>query len=211
MKPELIDPESHECIIDQVVLIQSAIHGSPLAETEEHCGGLYRLIELFVKQNLGTLTPEYTENIFNRAFKIYDQYFIDLFQTKMEEYKQSYPDYRPQDFAIAEILIKYDCNRRKETVSSHIHWVRSQVKPQKQSLGSNLILFAIGNKINSGNSHDSLMHVKNQIDSRIGRDCGVLNNVDHFGLTISGMVVKTNTEDRRAFMRAILYWIYRDY
>jgi hypothetical protein len=211
LKPELIDPESPECIIDQVVLIQSAIQGSPLAITDENCGGLYKLIELFVKQNLVTRTPEYTENIFNRAFKIYDQYYMDQYLAKFKEYRNLYPDASEVDLAIAEELIKYDCIRLRNTVSSHIHWVRTQVKPhqrKRQSFGSNAILFVIGRSINP---NDSLVHVKNQIDLRIGRDCGVLANVDHFGLTLSGIAVKTNANDRRAFMRVIMYWIYRDY
>lgn len=162
--------------IEQVLLVQAAIFGSPLAD--ESGGLLFGLLNAFLDCNMDTLTTERTRAYFDKAFKEFDE------KMEMEAKIRKMPKNE---------LIKY--------ISDRIFWVRTSLDESNPSLGSSLILLGLQNSLHKHQiEHDGLLPLSSQMDKRLGRCLGTLHNIDHIGLTVA-VVSDVSDRAQRAFTR----------
>lgn len=172
--------------IKQLLLVQAAIFGSPLAD---ECGGfLFDMINAFLDCNMDTLTTVRTKEYVEQARKEFIKK-IEIESTKRNIAKEN--------------LIK--------AISDRIFWVPTVLGKSDPSFGTSLILFGLQNKLDDKKyEHDGLLPLASQIDTRLGRVLGVprnadwsskiLRNVDHIGLTVAD-VSDVSGKAQRAFTR----------
>lgn len=195
-------------IIDVIISIQGAIKGSPLAKEVEQKGVLYNLVKLVFKQNLSGLSTTYMKKIFDRAFKQYDQYFVDRAYKEIQDYLKTTKEV--DEVQATEIQkIKDNIMKNKQNISDRIFYVRT--KAEIHGVGIDIVHMSISDKMDNypeHTEHDGLLPVANQYDERIGVDLGILPNYSHLDLTSNGIVVKTSNKVRQNMTKNILRHIY---
>lgn len=164
-------------MVEQVLLIQPAIGGSPLIDMSE--GILYSLFLAIFNPNMETLSTSRAKEIFDTAFANYEVALDKIAKSS----------------GIASKTLH-------EIVSSRIFYVQSKIEPEDESIGLSLVLTVLQNDLNSLEvEHDGLLPMTSQYDKRIGKILGVL-KVDHLGLTVSTLS-RVGKKARKAFMRLI--------
>lgn len=171
--PELI----LQGMVFQVLLIQPALQGSPLAERTPGC--LFDLFKLILKPNLATLDTFTAKEDLREAF------------LSFEKSLKSNALFRNSDHKILE-----------NQISSRIFYVQSQVYQDEISFGVSIVLMVLQHDLSDYNgNHDGLLPLSSQSDDRIGVNLGVV-YADHIGLTISKLSNVTKHE-RHAFTRLV--------
>lgn len=171
--PELI----LQGVVFQVLLIQPALHGSPLADYTP--GFLFSLVKVIMTPNLATLNTLTANEDLDAAFVSYQKALLNNIA-----------------------IFHGDQKTMEKQISSRIFFVKSQIEQSEVSFGVSLVLTVIQNDLSSYNgSHDGLLPLSSQEDDRIGIDLGVVHS-DHIGLTIS-TISNVCKDDRKAFTRVV--------
>ncbi|MFZ9594447.1 MAG: esterase/lipase family protein [Bdellovibrionia bacterium] len=178
--PELILDEK----VDRVVLLQSAIGGSPLATPEQPGVGL-RVISYLIPQGLQSLSPGAAKQLFDEAFGG----FVDRLKERFGHEGEN------------------KLKEKIDEVSKKVFYVRSVEEPQNWSWGTQIVHRVCGNDLRNHGQSDGLLLIDDQIDQRIGVDLGVI-QADHIDLAVDGVFSSLSSEDRRAFTRALFASIY---
>jgi hypothetical protein len=164
--------------VDTVLLLQSAIGGSPLAyET----GPWITLVSLFLSPDIETLKPHNAKRNFDRAY-------VQFCKT------------------LRELVPADNGQQAKKAISNRIFYVRSQQDPIALSSGVGFVLKVWQKSLGNAMPNDGLLPTSSQLDLRIGVDLGIL-AADHIDLAVSKVSVLSK-QDRKAFMYAVMEHIY---
>jgi hypothetical protein len=178
--PELI----LDGVIDRVVLIQSAIGGSPLVENPSF---RMKATSCFSNPNFKTLRPSVANKNFKHAYKVFH-------------------DFLDKEFKIGSVLYL----EKYQEISNKIFYFRSAANPESEakqiSTGIKFVLAMVGKKLDKDRPNDGLLYVEDQIFPEIGIDLGILES-DHTGFTGSSFSA-TKKKDRKAFTRALFKKIF---
>lgn len=179
MHPELI----LSGVVDQVLLLQAAIGGSPLAETRD--GVLFNLSMFLFSPNLNTLTYKMSKEHFDNAFACY--------QNSLDIYLKTY-----SDSAKYKNLTRADLSRE---ISKKVFFVGSKSKGN-YSKAINILLFFMQNNLdNFPEAHDALVPLSSQFFPGFGVHMGVL-DADHADLTVS-LLSNVSGKGRRVLTRLL--------
>ncbi len=174
-------------MVDRAVIIQGALRGSPLVSSGYAGYGLQFWAASFVLgDGYETLDPSKVSLEFDKAFQRFHRYMNNLWAELS------------QDVLKAKV----------KNISDRVFYVRSSATPEQYGFATRMILRVLWPVSPIQEESDGLLLVKDQMFSTFGKDLGVL-NVDHMGLTLSGVFTNVSSSDRRAFTRAVLSQVYQ--
>ncbi len=171
-------------IINNTLLFQSAILGSPLAEQSATC--FAHIAIGLLSPNLETLKPAIATRNFMNASNLYED-------TLREEAS----------------IANQSLEALKEFFSSKINFICSEIGPgEEPSFGVNFLLGILGHSLEI-DRHDGLLPLYSQSHPNIGNSWGVL-NCDHAGLVIKRPLSNVSTKERKAFMHLAFRKLFND-
>lgn len=169
--PELIT----DGIVEDVILVEAAIHGSPLADRSS--GFLFGLVDLVFSPNMETLSTTVAKEYNKEIAKIFEEKIKVIANKKGTE-----------------------ALKVKDYISHHFFYVLSKTTKSKISFGVSLVQFALQDSIKD-TDNDGLLTLDAQIDNNVGIALGIL-DVDHIGLVVSH-VSNVSRKKRKAFTRLV--------